>query len=728
MFKLPKSQTIRIRGPRPKNLRLTRDEHGVPHIHANSIDDLNWGLGYCQAFDRSMQLQFMRILGQGRLCELLDDTEDNLNIDRFFRRMNWRRDAKKVIGQLEPDTLSWCQALCDGINAGFRARRVSLMRLLSGEPEPWTVTDIILIFRMTGYLTLAQTQAESERLFIELVQNGVSDEKLSSLFPLEGQEYDRELIQKVKLPERIIPLELLWQAAIPRMMASNNWVVAGSRTKSGAAIMANDPHLEVNRLPNVWYEAVLSCPDYQAMGYGMPGIPGLLIGRSHDVAWGATYTFADTVDSWIEECKDGKYRRGKSWRKFEMREEHILRKKNLDHVEVFYENPHGILDGDPQEPGFYLSTLWSPANYGAAGLNAARQLVTARNAEEMQHFSGQIESAWNWVIADRDNNIAYQMSGLCPKRNKGWNGFVPGLGWDKDYDWTGFYKPSELPNVLNPEQGFFVTANQDLNEYGMASPINMPMADHRARRITQLLSDDKKQDIASSRDIQMDTYSLQAEEYMAILAPILKEHFNDCLLAEILLDWDKCYDRYSTGAALFEAFYTELRQLVFKDEQISPELSRHLREQTCLFIDFYQNFDRCFLDSNSIWFKEKSQHQCFSDAFEKAKSGFVSITWGEQNRFKFTNILLQGKVPEYFGIDSGEVPMIGGRATPHQGQLYESAGRKTSFAASVRIAADMNEGMLHTRTAGGVSDNPFSPWYMSEIQGWLDGTYKKLKP
>ena len=70
-----------------------------------------------------------------------------------------------------------------------------------------------------------------------------------------------------------------------------------------------------------------------------------------------------------------------------MREEHILRKKNLDHVELFYENPHGILDGDPQEPGFYLSTLWSPANYGAAGLNAARQLVTARNAEEMQHFS-----------------------------------------------------------------------------------------------------------------------------------------------------------------------------------------------------------------------------------------------------------------------------------------------------------------------------------------------------
>ena len=84
-------------------------------------------------------------------------------------------------------------------------------------------------------------------------------------------------------------------------------------------------------------------------------------------------------------------------------------------------------------------------------------------------------------------------------------------------------------------------------------------------------------------------------------------------------------------------------------------------------------------------------------------------------------------MPEFFGIDSEEVPMIGGRATPHQGQLYQSAGRQTSFAASVRIAADMSEEILHTRTAGGVSDNPFSPWYMSEIQGWLDGTYKRVK-
>lgn len=744
MINLLKNNKVKIHGPHPRNLKIRRDTHGVPHIEAESIDDSNWGLGYCHAVDRGMQLQFMRILGQGRLCELLEDSEDNLKVDRFIRRMGWKHNIDKVLAELEPETLSWCQSLCDGINAGFQSKKLSLMRLLAGAPEPWTIADSILIFRMSGYLTLAQTQGESERLFIELVQNGVSDEKLASLFPIQDQEYDRALIEKITLPERALPLELLWQSSVPRMMASNSWVVSGERTESGMPIMANDPHLEVNRLPNVWYEAVLNCNTqaegsssqtnkanasngYHGMGYGMPGIPGLLIGRTKQISWGATYTFADTVDSWIEECKDGKYKRGKSWRKFNKRQEIILRKNHPLHVETCYENSHGVLDGNPLEAGFYLSTLWSPAHYGAQGLNAARALVNSSNARDAQLQLGKIESAWNWVIADNDGNIAYQMSGLCPKRKHGWNGFVPGLGWDKNYDWSGFHKLEDLPSSYNPERGFFVTANQDLNEFGKVKPINMPMSDHRARRIDALLSRNTPQTLSSTRAIQMDTQSLQAAEFMKVLGPILNETQPDCLLAQILLEWGFHYNKHSTGASLFEDFYAALRQCVFQDEQISPQLTKHLREQTCLFIDFYQNFDRCLLDSESIWYHSKSQEEYFTEAFEKAKNNFVPETWGERNRFNFTNILFQGKLPEYLRIDSTELPMIGSRATPHQGQLYESAGRKTSFAASVRIAADMSETCLHSRTAGGVSDNPLSPWYMSEVQGWLSGSFKKLE-
>ena len=727
MIKLPKTKNIAIHGPRPKGLRIDRDEHGIPHIHADNLNDLNWGLGYCHAVDRGMQLQFMRILGQGRLCELLDDSEESLQIDKFFRRVGWKHHTASVIESIEPEALLWCQALCDGINAGLHTKRFSLMRMLSGAPEPWTLEDTVLVFRMAGYLTLAQTQGESERLFVELLQNGVSDEKLASIFPISDQSYDRDLLEKVTIPDRIIPLELLWQAAIPRMMASNNWVVSGDRTASGNALMANDPHLEVNRLPNVWYEAAMSCPEYQGTGYGMPGIPGLLIGRTRDLAWGATYTFADTVDSWVEQCKDGKYKRGKTWRKFEERKEHIVRKKNPDHLETFYECPRGILEGDPNQEGYYLSTAWSPATYGAASLNSAFQMMRAKTTKEAQQALGGIESAWNWVISDSEGDIAYQMSGLCPKRKEGWNGFVPGIGWDSTYDWQGFHKLEDLPQSYNPKAGYFVTANQDLNAFGKVDVINMPMANHRARRIEALLSENDKQSVGSTRDIQMDTFSLHAQEYLKVLKPLIDTNDERCTLAEILLDWDLHYDKHSTGAVLFERFYSELRKLVFQDEQISPALIKHLSEETCLFIDFYQNFDRCLLDQHSIWFAEKSQSEMFLNAFNRAKTGYEAITWGDKNRFTFTNILTQGKLPKFLGFDSEPLPMIGGRATPHQGQIYSSNGRSTSFAGSVRIVADMGEALLHSRTAGGASDNPLSPWYMSEVQGWLDGTYKRVK-
>ena len=163
-------------------------------------------------------------------------------------------------------------------------------------------------------------------------------------------------------------------------MASNNWVVAGSKTASGKPILANDPHLEVNRLPNVWCEMVLQCGDRWMMGGTMPGLPGVLVGRNPDLAWGATYAFVDTIDSWVEKCSDGKYYRAGSdgdsdrWLQFEKREELILRKKKAAVSHVFYENELGTLEGDPFSNEHCLVTRWAAADSGAASLQAVFDL------------------------------------------------------------------------------------------------------------------------------------------------------------------------------------------------------------------------------------------------------------------------------------------------------------------------------------------------------------------
>jgi acyl-homoserine lactone acylase PvdQ len=325
--------------------KIWRDQNGIPHVEANDVAQMYRGQGYVHACDRGMQLLLMRILGQGRACELLDASDEMLAVDRFFRRMNWTGRTQAPLKALAPNHLCWLEAYCDGINAGLQRKTPWEFHLMGYRPEPWSPDDTILMARMTGYLTLAQSQTEVERLLVEMVQAGVPMEKLKELFPGNLDGLDVDLLNKVKLGERIVPPEVLWSIPAPRMMASNNWVVSGSKTASGQPILANDPHLEVNRLPNVWCELVLTNRGRSLMGGTMPGFPGILVGRSPDLAWGATYAFIDASDSWIERCRKGCCYREKdhAWHPFRTRRE-IIKRKKMPSVEItFYENFDRIL-------------------------------------------------------------------------------------------------------------------------------------------------------------------------------------------------------------------------------------------------------------------------------------------------------------------------------------------------------------------------------------------------
>jgi len=721
-----------ISGPKPEGLKISRDNEGVPHIEAADMKGAMWGSGYAHAVDRGTQLMMMRVLGKGRLCELLSDTDESLKIDRFFRRANWHRNLDEEVAKLDKKSLALCQSYCDGVNAGVASKKIYALKLMGYQPETWTIQDSILVSRMAGYLTLSQSQAEVERFFIELVQLGVTTEKLAELFPIDVTKFDRNLIESIELQEKIVPNEVIWNQALPRMMASNNWVVSGEKTKSGKPIMANDPHLEVNRLPNVWCEQSLKWSGHSISGMGMPGLPGVVIGRTKHLAWGATYTFMDTVDSWVEDCNDGKYRLGDTWRDFTERQEVIKRKKHTDDKITFYENHHGVLEGDPKQTGRYLTTKWVADSSGARSLMASLKMATTLKANQAMEHLGSIESAWNWVISDSSGNIAYQMSGLMPKRHPEWNGFTPAPGWDESYDWKGIVNYKDLPNCLNPEGGYIVTANQDLNYLGKENPINMPMGNYRAKRIEEVLAEGGQHDVESTKSLQFDVHSNQAQLFLDTLLPMLEERNENSDAFKLLKGWDCGYGFESKGAPLFELFYEALRVEVFggssvDEEGLGENVVKHLTDQTGVFIDFYQNFDLVILNEHSMWYENKTQKQAFIAAFETAKAAHKNVSWKSINTITFTNMLFQGRLPEFMGFDSKSIPLLGGRATPHQGQIYCSVGRKTSFSPSVRLIADMNESVLHTCLAGGPSDNRFSRWYKSGLQKWIEGDYKTLK-
>jgi len=708
-----------------ENLKIWRDKNGIPQIEAVTEEDMYWGQGYVHATDRGMQILLMRILGQGRVCELLDSSEDSLKIDTFFRKMNWAGKTDGHVEKLTSQEKAYLDSYTEGINAAFTKKTPWEFKLMGYKPEKWTSQDCIMISRMIGYLTLAQSQAEMEKLFVEMVQADISEKKLEELFPGILNGLDIKLLKKIKLSDRIVPPELLWGIGAPRMMASNNWVVSGTKTASGKPILANDPHLESNRLPNVWSEMVLKTNGRFMMGGTMPGCPGILVGRTADVAWGATYSFADAVDSWIEKCKDGKYYREikKQWIPFQQRKEIIKRKKKDPVESVFYENDHGTLEGDPYEEGYYLATEWAANDSGAGSISGIFDILNAKSVEDGMNSLGKLEASMNFVFADSKGNIGYQMTGKIPKRGKGISGFVPLPGWKKENDWLGFLSVKELPRIKNPKQAFFGTANEDLNKYGKSNPINLPMGNYRADRISDLLEKENDLTIVDMKEMHYDVYSLQAEYFMKILNPFLP----DTEQGQILKDWDLKYSADSKGAYLFEQFYTELYKEVFGKADIGEQVIDFLKTESGIFIDFYKNFDRVLLSGKSAWFNGRTREQVYKIAADRALT-VEPKEWGDVQKFTMTNILFGGKLPAFLGFDRGPIVGIGSRATIHQGQIYRSAGRDTTFFPSLRIITDFARDEMYTNLIGGPSDRRFSKWYNSDLTNWISGIYKKISP
>ena len=697
-----------------------------------------------------------------------------LELDRYFRRWNLDGDAAREEAALSSEARSAVEAYCQGANLCFSKKGLPWeLRLLGYRFEPWTVADIFLTAKVAGLVTLASAQADMEQFLVECVQNGIDRERLEELFPGRLNGLDEELLRRIRLQERLIPESLKWASALPRMMASNNWVVAGAKTASGKPFLCNDPHVEINRFPAVWYEAVLRWGSDEeqryALGATFPGLPGISIGRTRDLAWGITYAFMDCIDSWIEDCRESKYRRGTDWFAFTIRKEIIRRKKNPAVELQFYENSHGVLAGDPSQPGYYLATRWScKEGTSAEAFNAASGMLLARTVPEGQALLGRISnSSWNWVLADREGNIGYQMSGKMPIRREGVSGLVPLPGWNPANDWQGFQPPQNLPRTLNPSQGFVATANQDLNYLGKAHPINVCMASYRADRISAVLegatpgartflpaaaSDDsgdleysdviKRSGVAADKNVrapagtitlaemrklQLDLYSPQAEQFMEIVRPLLAEFVSTHREAvQLLLDWDLFYRRDSKAAFLFEEFYHALICEVFGkcERAFGNTVLERILSETCLFFDFYSNFDSVLLAEKSAWFGGNPRGELYRRALAVALAT-PPKPYGPTRRVRMRHLLFGGKLPLFLGFDR-MMELPGNRATVHQGQIYRGAGREMSFAPSFRMVTDLATDQIQTTLAGGSSDRRFSKWYANGFSDWLEGRYKIL--
>src|SRR5215471_1005417 len=296
--------SLRVAGCRGA-IVIRRDRHGVAYVEAGNDHDAFFGLGFCQAQDRAFQLELLLRVCHGTLSELVGP--EMLDADRLARRIGFSRIAEAQLSACDERTQEQLHAFALGVNAGMqrgRKKRPHELALLRAEPTPFRPSDSIAIIQFLSFGLSSNWDAELMRLRVLRADGSAALLRLEA--SLEGWRVDLEGSDRALADVDLLHAAEGFAAGVAELRAhgltsgaSNNWVVAGSRTKSGRPILASDPHLGPS-LPAPWYLAHVRAPDWAVSGAFLAGQPMASIGHSEHGAWGITAGHADNTDLFVE--------------------------------------------------------------------------------------------------------------------------------------------------------------------------------------------------------------------------------------------------------------------------------------------------------------------------------------------------------------------------------------------------------------------------------------------
>ena len=722
--------------PLPKTRRrfnAARDESGVAHISATTWLDALFGLGYLHATDRPTQLLFSRSVASGRAAEEIASTPELLETDRFFRRIGLDLDLEHEARLLDDHIFTQLTAYCEGVNEALKESRRSWPMWASGFlPQPWNQQSVLLIGKLLSFGGLAVSQMQNERLLIELIHAGVDDAALRELFAPRLDDVDLETIRQIKTSNQLSDEALELIADLPRLAGSNAWAVSPQRSASGHALLASDPHLEINRLPAIWYEAVLRWGDEYVMGASLPGCPLFAVARTPDLAWGVTYMKGDTVDYFIEDCRPGgetgwQYRRGTTWHDFELREEAIECKGGEPETLPVYHNSEGILDSVPEEgeEGLYLSLAWSGQHEGnGTAISAWLDVIASRDTRAAMRVARDCaQPTLCWVFADVEGHIGLQSCGRIPKRGGGQIGLAPIPAWDEANHWQGWIASEHLPSIYDPPEGFVATANEAMNPADLPMLVTQPLNDYRKRRITERLAELPEATLEDMQNLQYDVISLQARDLLAVFLP----HLPEGELKDRLANWDYSHDPGSHEAALFQKLYRNVIYESFGHERgIGWRRIVYICTRAGYSMMVLAAADQLLQQDESVWWHGRDKGELIRRAAERT-DGFVDEPWSSVNNFHFTDRFFGNhQVGRILGFKSRRYPMPGNHATPFQGHVLQTATRESTFAPSYHFVTDLGTDEAWTNLPGGPSESRFSKYYKIDVARWFAGEYKKL--
>lgn len=672
------------------------NDHMVPFVEAETDADFAFALGVVHHHLRAGQMRVLKHIARGRLAEMAGPPVRG--VDEALKLLDYGRAAPEVVARWPDRTRAFVDAFVAGLNwHQANGRPPPEFRLLGLAPEPWTAEDLVTIGRLAG------TDVNWLAFF------GALKARLEPDWPQTWQRLKRAGLNETDTELAATPDAATLAALLAgsSRAGSNSLAVAPRRTASGAAMIANDPHLGLN-LPNLWLLAGGRSPSFHVVGMMIPGLPFFALGRNPDLAWGGTNARALSSDIVDVAGSDAITRETVTLKTRWWRDREVTRRVS----------PEGPILSDSRlvsaRAGEALALRWvghEPTDEITAFLKAAR----ARTVDDFRTaFATYGVSAQNMLAADSAGGIAMVMAAKLPIRTRP---KTDDLVLDRSAGWDGYDTALTLPWVKNPQAGFVASAN-DRPDYIERPAGYFFSPKDRVDRMAALVERAEAVGFDELADLQTDVVSppaaelarglLQQADGLGVFHPLLED----------LRGWDGAYDIEARAPVAFETLLYHVTDRLYAAEDgraVSSLDGRWASLQAFLLRD---------LDARP---RKRRTELLQAAVAAAARDAEPFAGWGEMHRVRVQHLL--GNVPvlgRFFVVDDLASP--GSRETLMK-RSHDLVNRRhrASFGAQARHISDLGDPDANWFVLFGGQDGWLDAAnYADQLALWREGRYLRL--
>lgn len=723
-------------------VECTFDAYGIPVIEAQTAEDAYRVLGYVMASERLFQMELLRRVGKGTLAEALG--RPGLEPDVFFRTAGisaYAKTSAQRFETLDPQIQSECLAFIDGINQFQEEGKMPLeFELIGLDPTPYTMEDM---YAIAGYMAYSfSLGVRTDLLANELVrEHGQDFLKETGLFAEDLPPFQPNCADTISFSGLFE--DPLRETGIPPFIGSNAWAVNSDKSASGKPILCNDTHIGY-AMPQVWYEACVSYPEFRFYGNFIPGIPYALVGHSDRHGWGMTMFENDDIDFYRERFdENGKVLVDSVYIDPVVREEKVAIGGEGDTTfQVVSTQNRPIMNGAIRVLDAYpeISMRWDYTQLDNKLLECFRGMAHSRNVEEFETILADIHApGLNAIYADAEDNIGWWACAKVVIHPEGINPKSVIDGSDTENAPLGYRDFSRNPHCLNPPSGFVSSANERPAQVDTLPIYGYYVPPSRGKRIRGILDAKSDWTVEDMKTLMLDVTNDDESEIAGIVRSLLEESNAERNATETaciaLLEWDGAYNLDSKTPVLYQPLQMRLIQSAMLDKMSEQQFARYLETHW-----MRRTLHIMLKDPNhSVWdvsttdeVETMSFHaervfpplcqelaQAYGndvDAWEWGKAH----TWGPKHLFAD-----QPVIGDWLSLDP--VPMFGSNETISQSGFTASTDIRSHarFGAQMRIIMDMGDvpNSLSVSPTG-QSGHKRSPHFQDQAALYVGGQFR----